>query len=184
MKNKLLIVILIALLVGGGILWYSSKTTEDIENNTNLPDNVDIEAPEEESDTEDENGKMTVKVYFNNSDLNPEGDCSNVFSVEREIEETEGVARKALNLLIEGPTEAEKEEGYLSSVNSDTMINSLEIEEGVAYVDFSEELDKEVGGSCMVQAIESQIKNTLKQFASVSNVEISVEGETETILQP
>ena len=52
------------------------------------------------------------------------------------------------------------------------------------YVDFSKELGIGVAGSCRVEAIRSQITETLKQFKNVENVIISIEKETENILQP
>jgi len=183
MNKNLIIFLIIALIIGGGLVWYSIQTTSEIDNNTKLPDESEIEAPkngEEEPETEE----MTIEVYFNNSEMNTDQDCSKVFSAERTIEKTQAPARKAIELLIAGPTEEEKENGYLSSVNTDTEINSLSIEDGTAYIDFNENLEKEVGGSCLVQSIKSQIEETLKQFSTVNNVVISVEGETETILQP
>jgi len=41
-----------------------------------------------------------------------------------------------------------------------------------------------VAGSCRVGAIRAQIEETLKQFPTVQNVIISVNGNTENILEP
>ncbi|SRR6056297_387728 len=185
MNKNLVIFLIISLAVGGGLVWYSIQTTKEVNNNIKLPNETEIEAPEN-GEEEQEIEEMTIEIYLGNSELslNPEQECSKVFLVERTIEKTEAPARKAVELLIAGPTEKEKEDGYLTSINTDTEINSLSIEDGTAYIDFSEELEKEVGGSCLVRSIRNQIKETLKQFATVNNVIISVEGETETILQP
>ncbi|HPP18950.1 MAG TPA: GerMN domain-containing protein, partial [Candidatus Dojkabacteria bacterium] len=60
----------------------------------------------------------------------------------------------------------------------------LSIEDGVARVDFSKELEEGVAGSCKVESIRAQIEETLKQFDNIDSVIISVEGKVEGILQP
>jgi spore germination protein GerM len=128
---------------------------------------------------------MIVKVFFGNSKLDPEIlDCKKNFSVERMIPKTEAVGRAALEQLLAGPTDEEKAEGYFTSINPGVVIQSLTIENGVAKVDFNEQLEYQVGGSCRVAAIASQIRETLKQFPTVSDVVISINGRTEDILQP
>lgn len=127
---------------------------------------------------------MMVKVYFNNGRFDPEFSCNKVFSVERESIKIQAVARAALEELLKGPTQKEKTDGYLTSINSGVKIQSLTIENGVAKVDFDETLEKSVGGSCRVAAIRAQITQTLKQFQTVKQVVISINGRTEDILQP
>ncbi|MEX0649834.1 MAG: GerMN domain-containing protein [Candidatus Andersenbacteria bacterium] len=132
------------------------------------------------------NETTTVKVFFNNSSLVPSGqdDCQTVFPVERTVPRTSVIGRAALEQLLAGPTAAEKQQGYITSLNPDITIQKLTIQDGVARVDFSEELDRAVGGSCRVTAIRSQIVQTLEQFPTVRDVVISVNGRTEDILQP
>ena len=128
---------------------------------------------------------MIVKVFFGNSIFDPEVlDCQKNFAVERTIPKTLAVARAALEQLLAGPTDAEKAEGYFTSINPGVKIQSLTIEDGVARVDFDEQLEFQVGGSCRVAAIASQIRETLKQFPTVTDVVISINGRTEDILQP
>jgi len=85
---------------------------------------------------------------------------------------------------LEGPTRTEAAEGYYTNLNPDVKIQRLAIENGLAEVDFDETLQRSVGGSCRVTAIRSQIIKTLKQFSTVENVVISIDGRTEDILQP
>lgn len=127
---------------------------------------------------------MTVEVFFNNSKLDPEISCNKVFPVEREIPKTQAVARAALEELLKGATDVDKEQGFSTSVNPDVKIQSLSVENGVARVDFNEQLEFQVGGSCRVSAIRAQITQTLKQFPTVNSVIISIDGRTEDILQP
>lgn len=128
--------------------------------------------------------KLKVKVYFNNDKLDPEFSCNKVFPVEREIGETKAVARAALEELLKGISEKEKANNFFTSINDGVKINSLSIKDEIARVDFDEAIEKAVGGSCRVSAIRAQITQTLKQFSSVKEVIISVNGRTEDILQP
>ena len=128
---------------------------------------------------------LTIKVFFNNSNLDPEFSCNKVFSVERKIIKTEAVARAALEKLLAGPTEEEISQGFSTSINSGVKIQKLTIDEnGTAMVDFDERLEFPGGGSCRVSAIRSEITQTLKQFPTVNNVIISIDGRIEDILQP
>lgn len=128
--------------------------------------------------------KMTIKVYFNNSNLDPEYSCNKVFSVNRQIEATQSIAKAALTELLAGTTEEEKNSGFFTSINQGVNIKKLVIENGVAKVDFNEKLEEQAGGSCRVSAIRAQITETLKQFSTVNDVVISINGRTEDILQP
>jgi len=125
-----------------------------------------------------------LKVYFNNDKLDPEFSCNKVFAVEREVPKTKAVARAALEELLKGATEAEKANGFFTSINPGVKIQKLTIENGVAKVDFDEQLEFQMGGSCRVAAIRSEITETLKQFSTVKEVIISINGRTEDILQP
>lgn len=127
---------------------------------------------------------MNLKAFFNNSNLDPEFSCNKVFPVEREIVKTQSIARAALEELLKGPTRKEMGEGFFTSLNSGVKIQSLTIENGVARVDFDEALQFQVGGSCRVSAIRAQITDTLKQFPTVREVIISIDGRAEDILQP
>ncbi|MDP1538822.1 MAG: GerMN domain-containing protein [bacterium] len=133
-------------------------------------------APEEEL--------MTVKAFFNNDNLDPEFSCNKVFPVEREIVKTQAVARAALEELLKGATDVDREQGFFTSINPNVKIQSLTIENGLAKVDFDEQLEFQVGGSCRVAAIRAQIRETLEQFPTINEVLISIDNRTEDILQP
>jgi germination protein M len=125
-----------------------------------------------------------VKVYFMNDRLDPEVTCVKVFPVTREIEDTPGVARAALETLLGGPSAEEEKDGYRTLINPGVVIRSIAIENGIAKVDFDMTLEKEVGGSCRVSAIRAQLTETLMQFPTVKSVILSVEGRVEEALQP
>jgi len=128
----------------------------------------------------------TVQVFFPNSELDTSDplDCGAVFATERTIPNTTAVGTAAINELLEGPTATESAEGYATSINDGVTLQSLTIENGVAYADFSSQLDEDIGGSCLVTSIRAQIEETLLQFPTVNSVVISIDGETEEILQP
>ncbi|MFH1822885.1 MAG: GerMN domain-containing protein [Patescibacteria group bacterium] len=125
----------------------------------------------------------TVKVYFNNELLDPEVSCDKVFPVER-IVSPENPKEQAILELLKGATDQEKSKGYITSINPNVQLQSLTINNGIAKVDFDEQLEFEVGGSCRVAAISAQIRNTLLQFPDINEVIISINGRTEDVLQP
>lgn len=140
-----------------------------------------------------------IEIFFSNSKLDPEMmDCSKVYSAYRPIvlenyysgrvtSEEEKLMQKiyfAVSNLLAGPTDEETREGFFTSINKDSKINSINIEGGVVKVDFSQEFNTGVAGSCRVIAIRSQVEETLKQFPEVKNVIISVDGNSENLLQP
>jgi len=127
---------------------------------------------------------LTVKVFWGNSNLDPEFSCNKVFGTERIIAKTEAIARAALEELLKGPTNEEEQNGNFTSINQGVKIQSLTIENGIAKVDFDSQLEFQVGGSCRVGAIRAQIVQTLKQFPAVKEVIISINNRTEDILQP
>ncbi|MFH1049060.1 MAG: GerMN domain-containing protein [Patescibacteria group bacterium] len=127
---------------------------------------------------------MTVKAYFNNSNMDPEFSCNKVFPVERLVPKTQAVGRAALGELLKGVMESEKNAGFFTSINSGVKIQILTIENGIAKVDFDERLEFQAGGSCRVAAIRAEITETLKQFPTVKDIIISINGRTEDILQP
>jgi len=127
---------------------------------------------------------ITVKTFFSNSKLDPAFLCTTVFPTIREIPWTESVGRAAIEELLKGPNDDEKKRNYFTNINPNVRINALTIENGVAIIDVSEELDRNIGGSCRVTAIRSQITETLKQFPTIHEVVIAINGKTEDILQP
>lgn len=131
----------------------------------------------------------TVKVFFgkHDADCGPTiecvYDCNVVFPFNRVIVKTDAPARRALELLLEGPSLAD-DPTVFTSMNTGVKIQSLVISNGIARADFDEQLEFQMGGSCRVAAISSQIRETLKQFPTVKDVIISINGRTEDILQP
>jgi len=129
---------------------------------------------------------MTVNIFLSDSHFvgEPYFDCSRTITVERQVPKTLEVVKTAIEALLRGATQEEINQGFVSNINSGVRIQSLIIENGIAKIDFDEQLEFQVGGSCRVVAIRAQITETLKQFPTVDSVIISINGRTEDILQP
>lgn len=128
---------------------------------------------------------MDVKAYFVHIAPGENYDCETVVPVTRTITRTSTPARAALEELLKGPTQAEKDRGFTTQINAGVRVNSLTITNGTAKVDFSNRLEEAVGGSCRTNVIRRQIETTLLQFPSIQRVEITIEGRGgDLILQP
>ena len=154
------------------VFWYSPKDGEEL-------DKVIIPVVFNEVES------TNVKVFFSNRNIDPGSlNCEKVYSADRRIPKTTGVAKAALEQLLAGPTIDEGDRGIFTSINSGTKLISLKIQNDTAFADFDELLGVNVAGSCRVMAIRAQIEQTLKQFSTVKNVIISINGRSEDILQP
>jgi len=149
--------------------------------NTDSPSGLLVETP------------MVIKVYFSNNIQDPGSlYCEMTYPTERDVyqrtENTEitlgELSYLAMVELLKGPNDSEKNSGFFTSINENVRVKTIVVGDGVATIDFDKTLNEGVAGSCRVQAIRSQITETLKQFADVKEVVISVEGEIEEILQP
>ncbi|MDP4009302.1 MAG: GerMN domain-containing protein [bacterium] len=139
---------------------------------------IEQEAQQEEVTGVAVSKTMIVRVFFGK-----EG-SEEVYAVERVIPATLAVAGASMRELLQGPNERETAKGYFTSVPKGVELRNLFIENGVAYADFSKELQANVAGSARVLAIQNQIVQTLFQFSTVQSVVISVDGVAEGILQP
>jgi len=107
-----------------------------------------------------------------------------VEAVERSLRESADLAQRTLQALLQGPNANETGDGFTTTINEGVTIQSFEIEDGVASVDFNQQLQEGVAGSAMVIAIREQIEKTLLQFDNINEVIISIDGDSEEILQP
>lgn len=133
-----------------------------------------------------ENGNSTtIQVFFGNSKFDPsQKNCHTVYAVNREVEKIPRIGQSAIEQLLKGPTDKEKEEGYFTSIQDGTELNGISIQHGVAFVDFNKKLDENVAGSCLVISIRSQIEETLRQFPNVEEVQIYIGERSEDVLNP
>ena len=106
-------------------------------------------------------------------------------AVPRHVSAEIPVAEAVLRELLKGPTTAERGQGLASLIPEGATLRSISVTEmGVARADFSEGLQQGVGGSMRVLGIRQQIETTLMAIPGITSAILSVEGETEGILQP
>lgn len=128
--------------------------------------------------------EKVVNVYFSNSHMGSDSQCDNVFPVSRTVPNAETLGPESLEELLLGPSTPERSDGYFTSINNNVLIQKFNINDRVAYVDFSPELNMGVAGSCRVLAIKSQIEKTLIELPDIDSVVISIDGKTDGILEP
>jgi hypothetical protein len=90
----------------------------------------------------------------------------------------------SLNTSIPLPDEVRGRREYAPQWGPRVRLLGLTIDNGVAVPNFSGEINAYGGGSSRVGYISWQVVQTLKQFPTVRDVKIAVEGETESVLQP
>lgn len=128
-----------------------------------------------------------VKIYFNNNKLDPEISCNKVFPIERKLilnDDFDRTVRLVLEQLLFGPNQTEITDSYSTSLPVNVKINKTNLVEGELTVDFDNQLQAGVGGSCRVSAIRIQIIKTLMDLPGVDSVIISINGNINEILQP
>ena len=119
---------------------------------------------------------MRISLYF----IMTIDDQEMIVEVPRDIPRTITPAKAALEALVAGPITG----GILTAIPEGTEVMSINIEDGVATADFNEKLQEGVAGSARVTAIREQIEKTLLQFDTVNQVVITVNGQSEGILEP
>lgn len=127
--------------------------------------------------------QKSVKVYFVDIKKAESTSCEADFVVTRSVPNAETLGPGAISVLLEGPSESEKQTAF-SAINPGSLLQKFEVKNGVAYADFNSSLNQNIAGSCTVTAIRSQIEKTLLTLPDIDSVVISINGETEGILEP
>lgn len=109
-------------------------------------------------------------------------DCAAVQASPRTLPRSPGVARAALQALLAGPTPEEQARGLRSPFSAATagLLKRVFITaDGTAWVDLADPGDAVPGASssCTAAEIDSQIRHTLRQFSSVKQVIVGIEGQ-------
>jgi len=131
---------------------------------------------------------MTIKVYFNNINFNPNlEDCSKVYLLNRIIPKTLEVAKAALKELFKGPTEEEKSQGYTSWFSKETqdILQSVKVKNGTAYVDLKDlrQMIPNASTSCGSAEFFAEVETTLQQFPTVAKVIFAIDGKPATFYE-
>lgn len=173
-KKQILLSLTIIVILGLVYLLLTNRTVAPVIS-TELPKQTQETIPEE-------NKTLTVTLYFPNGRTDPGFmDCSVVRPTTRTIPYTQAIATATIQELINGPTDQEKQDGFVTQLDTRTTIQSLSITDGVARIDLSKELAEKSVGLCAGQFIEAQIKQTLLQFQTVQKVVVSIDGDTEFV---
>lgn len=113
--------------------------------------------------------KLDIKVYY------PNEQGTKLIAVKRQV--TVGKTDKytaAMNSLLEGT----KEKGQTAIIPKQAKLRSVKVENGVAKVDFSQEIVKNfVGGSTGETMLVGSVVDTLTEFPEVKKVQILVAGK-------
>jgi germination protein M len=104
-----------------------------------------------------------------------------VVPVHRQVPQTEAVGTAAVEALLAGPTDEERDLGLTSTVPDGTRLLGLTVADGTATVDLSREFESG-GGSLSMTARLAQITFTLTQFPTVERVWLAVQGEPVYVL--
>lgn len=127
--------------------------------------------------------ETSIKVYFGKQETDFRNeDCNNVYPVERKVKKVQRIGQSAIEQLLIGPTDKEKEDGYFTSIPKDVQLMGISIQHGIAFVDFNDKLDQDADKSCEAVMIRSQITETLKQFLNVNEVQIYIGSRIEDVL--
>ncbi len=102
------------------------------------------------------------------------------------VEIYDGILEEILESTIIKMLKGPGEKNLYSFIPEGTRLNSLEINNNIVYLDFTEELQNYGGGSYNVLHIREQLEKTLFQFSEIKNYCVTVEGKTEKdgVLQP
>lgn len=151
----------------------SGSSADKTQKNTSSQNNNQDNTGKSESPQENQSQSTAITLYFSDDQaefLIPET---------REVVEAENIAKVAVEELVKGP----RENGLHATIPSETKVLGVEIENNIAYVDFSRDLiDKHWGGSTGELMTIMSTVNTLTEFENIHKVQILVEGKViETI---
>ncbi|HLD28578.1 MAG TPA: GerMN domain-containing protein [Patescibacteria group bacterium] len=192
------IVIIIIIVLG---IWYFNRDAGDqlgVNSNQNANTNeINVVVDDQQqpgqiniiSEAESQNQAETVKItaFYSNLQKDPGAtDCAKVYALEREVEKKydSDVVNTVKGLLLP-LTDEEKLAGWISNIPAGTYLIRVDATGSVATIKLSDNLNN-IGGSCTVSAVRSQIERTLLQYPYVSSVVICA-GENcnqDEILQP
>ncbi|MCM8803670.1 MAG: GerMN domain-containing protein [Candidatus Omnitrophica bacterium] len=110
-----------------------------------------------------------------------EGDQTFIVPLQRNInfykKKLENKIEYAILELIKGPTEEEKGKGFSTSLNENTKLLNVSVEDNIVNLNFSKEVE-EGGGTLAMETRIAQIVYTATQFPTIKKVRFLIEGKT------
>lgn len=143
----------------------------EIEENKTLPE-AEEEVKPEDSGQKESPKKLAITLYYQDKD-------GYIIPVTRRVIKQEGIARAAINGIIDNAINREELEyyGLYPVLPAETQVLGLNIKEGTAIIDFNKKLldyEDEVAERNII----SSIVYTLTEFRTIDNVKILVNGHT------
>lgn len=123
----------------------------------------------ETSPPEEEEESVTYETWFASGG-------GNLFVASRTQVATPAVGRAAMESLLAGPTDIERDAAVTTAIPSGTELLGLSIDGGIATVDLSGEFDDGGGSKTMFMRL-AQVVFTLTQFESVDAVDFMIDGQ-------
>ncbi len=130
----------------------------------------------------------TIKIYFGNTDFNPNGiECGKVYPLDKIVLKSSGLEAASLEELFKGPSAVEKEMGYSSFFSNKTkdILKSIKIENEVAYVNLTDvrQIIPNASASCGSADFLGEIQTTLKEFPNIKSIVFAIEGKPATFYE-
>lgn len=114
--------------------------------------------------------KYKVTLFFANKV------ATDFLQEKRSISKVSGLAKETILALIDGPSINNSK--AIATIPKGTKLLNIIIKEGICYVDFSSEIQKNhLGGSAGEYMTVNSIVKTLTQFSSIHKVQILIEGK-------
>jgi spore germination protein GerM len=138
-------------------------------------------AQSEEQNAEKESNKSLRKARIYFVVITPEGGIA-LKSVIRPVYFDNSPLRETLKALLDGPTAAEINQGYLSVIPERTDLRNVYVKGQTAFLDFSDDFRFNSIGQAGLKAQLRQIVFTATEFSNVSDVQILIEGKRQKYL--
>jgi putative hemolysin len=152
-----------------------------------LPDGTEVDEWElyrgRDTETVEPVPTATVTLYFSRDGE----ECDEVEAVVREATGPVTPAM-ALDELLAGPTDDERDAGFGSWFSSDTagMLQSVEVDDGVALVSFASELPQVISGassSCGSANLLAQLDATLTELPEIDRAVYALDGDVDAFYE-
>lgn len=155
-----------------------TKEETPIENSYSVTNEVEIKSEPHNSDTKTETteAEKSMKSRLFYVKVSDEGQIS-LKSVIRTIKYVSTPLTETMKSLITGPERSDLNKGLLNLIPKDTILLSIKISQGVAYIDFNESFRYNSLGVEGYTAQLMQIVYTATEFQSVDKVQIMISGE-------
>ena len=146
-----------------------STTTVPVTSSTSTPDGTDAST----TTTTVPGEQRFVDVFLIK-------DSSHAVAVTRAVPATPEVAGNAIQALIAGPTDQERDEGLSTAIPADTLLLGIVIENNLATIDLGREFESGGGSFAMLGRL-AQVVYTLTQFPTVNEVQFKLDGQPVTV---